>query len=142
MPKGHDAEGTKNVLLVGALISLFAWSATPIAASLEVLLQKAAEGVIAYFEQLLAAIPDPSAGWSGGAAAARAGVPPLDPFALLGVAPTATDAELKAAYREQLKLNHPDKVAHLSRELQQVALERTQAIRQAFDTIENPRGRS
>lgn len=58
-----------------------------------------------------------------------------DPYAVLGVARTATDEELRAAFKEQMKLNHPDKVAHLSPALQQFALAQTVAIKKAYDTL-------
>jgi curved DNA-binding protein CbpA len=34
--------------------------------------------------------------------------PPPDPYATLGVGPSATDAELRAAYRRLVQLHHPD----------------------------------
>jgi hypothetical protein len=58
-----------------------------------------------------------------------------DAFSVLGVDPSASDAEVKAAYKQQVKLNHPDKVAHLSPALQEFAKAQTLAINQAFATI-------
>jgi DnaJ-domain-containing protein 1 len=68
--------------------------------------------------------------------------PPVtdEAYAVLGVAVTATDDEVKAAYREQLKLNHPDKVAHLSPALQQFAQQQTLKVRAAWDAIAARRG--
>ena len=56
-------------------------------------------------------------------------------YALLGVAPTATDDEVKAAYKHQLKLNHPDKVAHLSPALQKFAEQQVLQIKAAYEVI-------
>lgn len=58
-----------------------------------------------------------------------------DPYAVLSVDPSATDEELKAAFKQQMKLNHPDKVAHLSPALQKFAQQRTIAIQKAYERI-------
>jgi len=63
-----------------------------------------------------------------------------DPYEVLGVEPACSDEELRAAYKQALKLNHPDRVAHLSPALQAFALAQTQAIRQAWDILEKKRG--
>jgi DnaJ like chaperone protein len=73
--------------------------------------------------------------WTAFAAALKARVKPIDPYAVLGVPPTASDDEVKTAYREQQRLNHPDLVARMSPEIQKVAHERTQAINEAYRTI-------
>jgi DnaJ-domain-containing protein 1 len=57
--------------------------------------------------------------------------------ALLGVAPGVSLKDLTAAYREQLKLNHPDKVAHLSPALQQFAHNQTLAVMQAYERLKS-----
>lgn len=67
--------------------------------------------------------------------------PAFDPYEVLGVPPTCTDQELKAAYRQAIKANHPDRVAHLSPALQRFALEQTLLIQQAWDALKGGRGR-
>lgn len=64
----------------------------------------------------------------------------VDPYQVLGVAPTCSDDELRKAYKAALKANHPDRVAHLSAALQQFALAQTQAIRAAWETLKSKRG--
>ena len=62
-----------------------------------------------------------------------------DPYVVLGVARTCTDKELKAAYREAIKANHPDRVAHLSPALQRFALEQTLLIQEAWAILKSER---
>ena len=61
--------------------------------------------------------------------------PSFDPFQVLGVRPVATQEEIKAAYREMMSKYHPDKVAHLGEEFQEIAKARTKAINQAYETL-------
>ena len=58
-------------------------------------------------------------------------------YQALGVAATATDAELKKAYRKLLSENHPDKLIGqgMPADMVQLATERTQEIRAAYETI-------
>lgn len=65
---------------------------------------------------------------------------PDDPYVVLGVAEGATDDEVRAAYKSQLKLNHPDKVAHLSPALQQFAQQQTLLLKHAYASIAVRRG--
>lgn len=43
--------------------------------------------------------------------------------------------ELKAARNEQLKMNHPDKVAHLSEEIQRLAEQQTKLINEVYERL-------
>lgn len=63
-----------------------------------------------------------------------------DPYQVLGIPSSASDEEVKKAYRHQLKLNHPDKVAHLSPALQAFAQQQTLLVNQAYETIVSLRG--
>lgn len=58
-----------------------------------------------------------------------------DPHAVLGIARGASADEISRAYREQMKLYHPDRVAELGPELQRVAHERTLAIQRAYEDL-------
>jgi preprotein translocase subunit Sec63 len=55
-----------------------------------------------------------------------------DPWAVLGVARGASRDEIARAYREQLKRYHPDRVADLGPELQQVAHRKTVELQRAY----------
>ncbi len=57
-------------------------------------------------------------------------------YKLLRVAPSASRDELRRAYHGRVASNHPDKVSHLSEELQQRAQELTQRLNRAYDMIQ------
>lgn len=56
-----------------------------------------------------------------------------DPYEVLGVSPQATDAEVKAAYREMARKYHPDN--YTDNPLSELAQEKMQEINEAYDTI-------
>jgi DnaJ like chaperone protein len=60
-----------------------------------------------------------------------------DPYAILGVAPDASDAEVRAAWRAQLAEAHPDRARSrgLPSEFIEVAEAKAAAINAAYDTI-------
>lgn len=76
----------------------------------------------------------------------RSEAPPRDPlqhaYDLLGIAPTATDAEVKSAYRRKAKEFHPDRAegAGLSAAFIRRAKEQFQELGNAYDTIRSHRG--
>ena len=57
-------------------------------------------------------------------------------YKILGVAPTATDDEVKRAYREMAKKNHPDLVSNLGDEVRQAAEKKFQRINEAYRELE------
>ncbi len=63
----------------------------------------------------------------------------MDPYALLEVSPNATAEEIKAAYRHAVARYHPDKVAHLGKEFQELAHKKLLAIQQAYEILQSKR---
>ena len=61
-------------------------------------------------------------------------------YSVLGISPSATDDEVKAAYRRMAMKNHPDKVATLGPEVQKAAEEKFRKIQQAYESIKKQRG--
>ena len=54
---------------------------------------------------------------------------------ILGLDPGFSETELKAAYRQAIKMNHPDKVAALAVEFRELAERRTRLLNQALATL-------
>jgi len=67
---------------------------------------------------------------------------PRDPYRILGIDPSASAEEIKAAYRQQAARYHPDKVSHLGEEFQKLAKEKFQEIQWAYEQLMNRRGKS
>ncbi|MFB3816668.1 MAG: DnaJ domain-containing protein [Candidatus Methylomirabilales bacterium] len=63
----------------------------------------------------------------------------LDPYELLEVPRTASAEEIKAAYKRAVARYHPDKVAHLGKEFQELAHKKLLAIQQAYETLHGGR---
>ena len=61
-------------------------------------------------------------------------------YTILGVDPSASDEEIKKAYREMAKKNHPDLVSNLGEEVRQAAEKKFQEINEAYETIKKQRG--
>lgn len=62
-------------------------------------------------------------------------------YAVLGIDDSATDAEVKKAYRRLMSQNHPDKLVAkgLPEEMMVLAKEKTQKIRKAYESIRESR---
>ena len=61
-------------------------------------------------------------------------------YRILGIEPTATNDEVKKAYRKMAVKYHPDKVATLGPDVQKAAEEKFKAISQAYEAICKERG--
>ena len=65
-----------------------------------------------------------------------------DAYAVLGVTPGASDADVKSAYRKLIRENHPDKLASkgMPASMRAVAEARAREINAAYDLIKKTRG--
>jgi DnaJ-class molecular chaperone len=54
-------------------------------------------------------------------------------FEVLGVAPTASTDEIKAAYRKRVRQYHPDRVEGMGFELRQIAEQKMKQLNAAYD---------
>ncbi len=66
----------------------------------------------------------------------RADFDRMDPYALLEVSPQASAEEIKTAYKRAITRYHPDKVAHLGKEFQELAHKKLLAIQKAHDLLQ------
>lgn len=60
---------------------------------------------------------------------------PTDPYEILGVRRNAGKEEIQAAYRKLANQYHPDKVAHLGKEFQELAEKRFKEIQAAYEKL-------
>ncbi|MBI1194292.1 MAG: co-chaperone DjlA [Gammaproteobacteria bacterium] len=116
----------------------------------EVVLQRVSSHIgftpeeLAHLESMVAA----SARWAGGGAGPGAGRGPTraqdlaSAYALLDVPESASDAEVKRAYRRLMSQHHPDKLVAkgLPEEMMKIAAQKTHEIRQAYERIKEARG--
>lgn len=61
-------------------------------------------------------------------------------YTVLGISPTASDDEVRTAYRRMAMKNHPDKVATLGPDVQKAAAEKFRQVQEAYETIKKERG--
>ena len=61
-------------------------------------------------------------------------------YTALEIEPTATDAEVKKAYRRMAMKYHPDKVANAGEEIRKQATEKFRGINEAYEHIKQQRG--
>ena len=60
-------------------------------------------------------------------------------YKILEIEPSASESEIKKAYRKMAVKYHPDKVAHLGKEIQKTAEEKFKAVSDAYSEIKNKR---
>lgn len=63
-----------------------------------------------------------------------------DAYKALGLEKSASDADIKTAYRRLAREHHPDKVAAMGEQYQQAAKEKFQKIQEAYEIIKKERG--
>jgi len=61
-------------------------------------------------------------------------------YKILEIEKSATDDEVKKAYRSMAIKYHPDKVAHLGEDVQRAAKEKFQKLQEAYETVKKQRG--
>ena len=61
-------------------------------------------------------------------------------YAVLEILPTASNDEVRSAYRRMAMKNHPDKVAMLGPDVQKAAVERFRQVQEAYEAIKKERG--
>jgi DnaJ like chaperone protein len=61
-------------------------------------------------------------------------------YKILEVDSSASDEEIKKAYRKMAVKYHPDKVAHLGEDVQKAAKEKFQKLNEAYEQVKNERG--
>ena len=61
-------------------------------------------------------------------------------YKILEIIPSATDEEVKKAYRKMAMKYHPDKVAYLGEDFKQTAHEKFQKVNEAYEKIRKERG--
>jgi DnaJ-domain-containing protein 1 len=59
----------------------------------------------------------------------------FDPYQILGIDSSASGEEIQSAYKARMHEYHPDKVAHLGEELQEVAHRKAVEIQQAYEQL-------
>ncbi len=61
-------------------------------------------------------------------------------YKILETDPSASDEQIKKAYRAMALKYHPDRVSHLGEEFQQASKEKFQKVNEAYETIRKERG--
>ena len=61
-------------------------------------------------------------------------------YQILGITPSATDEEVKKAYRKMATENHPDKVGYMGEDIRKAAEKKFMAINEAYEKIKKQRG--
>jgi len=95
------------------------------------------ERELAQLEAMLRATTGPSSAPSSASSQNRL----VDAYAVLGLAPDASDSDVKQAYRKLIRENHPDKMAAkgLPESMRQVAEARSREINAAYDLVKRTR---
>ena len=81
-----------------------------------------------------------SGGYSSSSSGYRSSYNIENDYKVLEIEPSATDDEVKKAYRKQAMKHHPDKVNHLGEEIRKAAEERFAKLNEAYERIKKVRG--
>ena len=79
---------------------------------------------------------------NGGARTGAAAGRERDPYAILGLDRRADFEEIRKAYHRQANRYHPDKVAHLGQEFQDLAKVKFQDVQWAYETLAKQKGQA
>ena len=63
-----------------------------------------------------------------------------DYYEVLGVSKTASEDEIKSAYRKLAKKYHPDKLQHMDEAYQKGAQEKFTKVQEAYEQLQKERG--
>ena len=63
-----------------------------------------------------------------------------DAYKILEIEKSATDSEIKKAYRNMAKKYHPDKLQHMDEAYQKGAQEKFNKVQEAYEQIQKERG--
>ena len=63
-----------------------------------------------------------------------------DYYEVLGVSKTATEEEIKKAYRKMAMKYHPDKLTGLGEDVKKAGAEKFRAVQEAYEHIKKERG--
>ena len=96
------------------------------------------------FQRIEALVEAQFAELRGGSRGGRTKLPLADAYAVLGLDTSATDEQVKRAYRRLMSRHHPDKLVAqgLPEEMVQAATEKSQAIGAAYERVRTERGMS
>lgn len=136
VPQSNDELKADLIKLgIGGVLSVLFESAKPLGAVTDAMEARHARAVIAHFEEALAPPTKKKDTTDWTTILANQKGEGQDPHTLLQVKATATDEEVKEAFRTQTALNHPDKVAHLAPAIQKFASDQFRAMKVAYDQI-------
>lgn len=82
----------------------------------------------------------PGGGWNNSASPPPRRPSEVDPYAVLGIASSANESEIKRAYRKLMSQHHPDKLGDVPDEVKRRSEARSIEINAAYERIRNERG--
>lgn len=132
--------------MTGLAAGLLTNTPNPLRIAVDSVNKVSAEHIVAHFEKLIQLRP-PKRKKSQQEKASQDGPSfsnahdSKSPYEIIGIKPNSSDEELKAAYHQKIKLNHPDQVANMSQAIKSVAESETKKICAAYEEIKRSRRR-